>query len=59
MTMCKNQKIEHVQVYIGMKSTLVLNGCAISGGHIPSGIIERDGIGKIQVRSKAIHRLSE
>ena len=40
-----------------MKNILGLNGCGISGEHILYGIMERDGIGKIQVRSKAIYRL--
>ena len=56
--MCKNQKIGPVQVYIGMKNTSGLNGCEIFGEHIRSGIMERDGIGKVQVRSKAINKFA-
>ena len=40
-----------------MKNILGLNGCGIPGEHILCGIMERGGIGKIQVRSKAIYRL--
>ena len=40
-----------------MKNTLGSNGCGISGERIRCGIMEKDGIGKIQVRSKAIYRL--
>ena len=31
-----------------MKNILGLSGCEISGERIPCGIMERDGIGKIQ-----------
>ena len=55
--MCKNRKIGSVQVYIGMKNTSGLNGCEISGEHIPSGIMEKVGIRKVLVCSEAIYRL--
>jgi hypothetical protein len=42
-----------------MKNILGLNGCGISGEHIRCGIMERDGIGKVKVRSEAIYRLYE
>jgi len=42
-----------------MKNTLELSGYEISGEHIQYGITGRDGIGKVQVRRKAIYRLSE
>ncbi len=40
-----------------MKNILGFNGCGIFGEHILYGIMEKGGIGKVKVRSKAIYRL--